>query len=277
MKAQSESVPRECTGSSGPARRQGRDRIASGKPSLITEPADARASEPLLESATACRRIRTKIRSRYRCRTVHLAAGAGDATARSPVRATRPAARSAQSARKEEALQRRSFEGQTSMVSPARATAAEWIKRFRKLRSEGKLEQVTKELAEFRKTFPAYVLPDDLKASARRSDRPRSGTVALRPRAARGRTVALTPRGTALVAREPPRVRRPSTANSATSGSRRLPTCERKQQLLDRRRQGPPSRHPRAGQPQRPRARRADSPQRHDANRLRRDRQPEVA
>ena len=40
----------------------------------------------------------------------------------------------------------------------------EWIKAIQKLRTEGKAEQVVKELTEFRKQYPLYPLPDELKA-----------------------------------------------------------------------------------------------------------------
>ena len=71
-------------------------------------------------------------------------------------------------ARKEETLQKRSFEGPPSMAStaPLPRDPAEWIKIILKLRADGKTDQVTKELVEFRKQFPAYALPDELKALA---------------------------------------------------------------------------------------------------------------
>src|SRR5207249_4501583 len=66
--------------------------------------------------------------------------------------------------RKEETLQKRSFEGPPSMASTAALPRdpAEWLKIILKLRAEGKTEQVMKELVEFRKQFPAYALPDEL-------------------------------------------------------------------------------------------------------------------
>jgi len=87
------------------------------------------------------------------------AAGAASGSARQP---------GAPSARKEEALQKRSFEGPPSMAStaPLPRDPAEWIKIILKLRADGKTDQVTKELVEFRKQFPAYALPDELKALA---------------------------------------------------------------------------------------------------------------
>lgn len=39
----------------------------------------------------------------------------------------------------------------------------EWVKAILKLRSEGKSEQVLKELADFRKQHPQYVLPEELR------------------------------------------------------------------------------------------------------------------
>jgi hypothetical protein len=62
-----------------------------------------------------------------------------------------------------EPLQKRSFEGLTSRVSPAHRDPAEWMRAILKLKSEGKIEQMGKELAEFRKTFPAYSIPDELR------------------------------------------------------------------------------------------------------------------
>jgi hypothetical protein len=62
-----------------------------------------------------------------------------------------------------EPLQKRSFEGLTSRVSPAHRDPAEWMRAILKLRSEGKIEQMSKELAEFRKTFPVYPIPEALK------------------------------------------------------------------------------------------------------------------
>ena len=50
--------------------------------------------------------------------------------------------------------------------SAAHRDPAEWIKAIMKLRAEGKTEQVTKELAEFQKMYPAYQLPDELKPLA---------------------------------------------------------------------------------------------------------------
>lgn len=85
------------------------------------------------------------------------------------------AARSAASqpslaARKEDSADRRvaekSLAAATAPSLAANAAArdpAEWVKAIQKLRSEGKNDQVSKELAEFRKLHPAYVLPDDLK------------------------------------------------------------------------------------------------------------------
>jgi hypothetical protein len=80
-----------------------------------------------------------------------------------------PARQSAgMSLRKDEAAQKRAFEGPPSMASTAAPPRdpAEWIKIILKLRADGKTEQVVKELAEFRKQFPAYPLPDELKPLA---------------------------------------------------------------------------------------------------------------
>ena len=40
---------------------------------------------------------------------------------------------------------------------------AQWVKAILKLKSEGKIEQWTKELADFRKQYPQYVLPEELR------------------------------------------------------------------------------------------------------------------
>jgi hypothetical protein len=136
------------------------------KPSLITEPADARTSNaPLPEVRDSVPSYPNEVRSSIPLPGTYISPRAPARDSAQPG-ASGPAGRASAQARKEEALQRRSFEGQTSMVSPAHRDPAEWIRSIQKLRSEGKLEQVTKELAEFRKTFPAYVLPDDLKALA---------------------------------------------------------------------------------------------------------------
>lgn len=39
----------------------------------------------------------------------------------------------------------------------------EWLKAIEKLRVEGKIEQATKELAEFRRAWPQHAVPDALK------------------------------------------------------------------------------------------------------------------
>lgn len=48
-------------------------------------------------------------------------------------------------------------------AAPPLRDPAEWIKAIQKLRLEGKAEQVTKELTEFRRQYPRYPLPDELK------------------------------------------------------------------------------------------------------------------
>ena len=83
------------------------------------------------------------------------------------------AAQQSSAIRKEEALERRAPEKAASSMPAAPATMfaaappprdpVQWIKDIQKLRSEGKAEQVTKELAEFRKQYPQYLLPDELK------------------------------------------------------------------------------------------------------------------
>jgi hypothetical protein len=48
-------------------------------------------------------------------------------------------------------------------AAPPMRDPAEWIKAIQKLRTEGKTEQVTKELTEFRRQYPLHPLPDELK------------------------------------------------------------------------------------------------------------------
>jgi len=136
------------------------------KPSLITEPADARTNAPLPEVRDSVPTYSNEVRSSIPLPNTYISPRAAARDSAQPGAGGAGGRTSGQSARKEEALQRRSFEGQTSMVSPAPRDPAEWIRAMQKLRTEGKLEQVTKELAEFRKTFPTYALPDDLKALA---------------------------------------------------------------------------------------------------------------
>ncbi|MEP6702940.1 MAG: hypothetical protein ABJB04_08100 [Betaproteobacteria bacterium] len=143
------------------------------KPSLLSEPSDVRAgNQPLPEVRDSVPAYPNEFRSsiplpgtyvlppRPQVRENAGAAAAGNIAGlvRSPAAA----------ARKEESLQKRSFEGPPSMAStaPPPRDPAEWIKIILKLRAEGKTEQVTKELAEFRKLFPAYQLPDELKPLA---------------------------------------------------------------------------------------------------------------
>ena len=127
------------------------------KPSLITEPADSRAAAPLPEVRDGVSTYSSEVPA-----AIPLPGGA-------PTRGEPPGGRAAaQATRKEAGALRRSFEGQTSAVSPAHRDPAEWVRALQKLRSEGKLEQLAKELAEFRKTFPVYALPDDLKPYAPR-------------------------------------------------------------------------------------------------------------
>ncbi|MBP8296950.1 MAG: hypothetical protein KAX84_12630 [Burkholderiales bacterium] len=51
---------------------------------------------------------------------------------------------------------------QLAAAAPRR-DPVEWIKAIQKLRTEGKSEQVLKELIEFRRQHPRYQLPDELK------------------------------------------------------------------------------------------------------------------
>ena len=75
--------------------------------------------------------------------------------------------------RKEEALERRAPEKSASSMAAAPATMfaaappprepVQWIKDIQKLWSEGKTEQVMKELVEFKKQYPQHPLPEELK------------------------------------------------------------------------------------------------------------------
>lgn len=49
-------------------------------------------------------------------------------------------------------------------AAPPLRNPDDWIKAIEKLRSEGKSEQVAKELADFRRAYPLHPLPDALKA-----------------------------------------------------------------------------------------------------------------
>jgi len=42
-------------------------------------------------------------------------------------------------------------------------TPEKWLEDIRKLRTEGKTTEVERELAEFRKRYPDYILPEDLR------------------------------------------------------------------------------------------------------------------
>jgi hypothetical protein len=42
-------------------------------------------------------------------------------------------------------------------------TPEKWLEDIRKLRTEGKMTEVDRELAEFRKRYPDYILPEDLR------------------------------------------------------------------------------------------------------------------
>ncbi len=147
----------------------GAQRERQEKPSLQREPADFRAgNQPLPE-------VRDSVPA-YPSEKRQSAAGAAS-TAPKLQAAPRPEqgqseaaaiaalARAQSAARRDESLQKRSYEGTTTQTSPPR-DPADWIKSILKLRAEGKSEQVLKELVEFRKHYPAYPLPDELKALA---------------------------------------------------------------------------------------------------------------
>ena len=63
----------------------------------------------------------------------------------------------------------RALEKVEKASTPSLAAAAahrdptEWVKAILKLKSEGKTEQLTKELTDFRKQYPQYVLPEELR------------------------------------------------------------------------------------------------------------------
>ena len=135
------------------------------KPSLQREPADFRANtQPLPEVRDSAPTYPHEARP-----------SGSQATAPALQRPQQPAtgyasemARSQSTlsaARKEEALQKRAYEGTSPMTAPPR-NPAEWIRTILKLKSEGKNEQVLKELVEFRKHYPAYPLPEELKPLA---------------------------------------------------------------------------------------------------------------
>lgn len=131
---------------------------------MITEPADARApAQPLPEVRDSVPTYSNEVRPSIPLPNSYIGprAPARDAAPVPPGAGSGPAA-----AMRAQAMQKRSFEGLTAQVSPSHRDPAEWIKSIQKLRTEGKLEQVTKELAEFRKTFPAYAIPDELKPFA---------------------------------------------------------------------------------------------------------------
>jgi hypothetical protein len=134
------------------------------KPSLQSEPAEYRANSlPLPEARDSA--------PTYPHETRPAAAPSSAASARPQAPAAGYASEIARSqstlsgARREEALQKRAYEGTTPMSAPPR-NPAEWIRTILKLKSEGKNEQVLKELVEFRKYYPAYPLPDELKPLA---------------------------------------------------------------------------------------------------------------
>jgi hypothetical protein len=120
------------------------------KPSLLSEPTESRltANPPLPEvrdsAPTYPHEARPSIPLPYTYTTPHaparnaasgLAAATGSLAGRAPAMAAAPPLRD----------------------------PAEWIKAIQKLRTEGKSEQVTKELTEFRRQYPLYPLPDALK------------------------------------------------------------------------------------------------------------------
>ncbi len=56
--------------------------------------------------------------------------------------------------------------GATNRVAVSEAkerTPEKWLEDIRKLRTEGKATEVERELAEFKKRYPDYILPEDLR------------------------------------------------------------------------------------------------------------------
>ena len=53
--------------------------------------------------------------------------------------------------------------GAPSLAAAHPRDPAEWLKAILKLKSEGRTEQMLKDLADFRKQYPQYVLPEELR------------------------------------------------------------------------------------------------------------------
>ena len=61
------------------------------------------------------------------------------------------------------ALEKASGSTPSLAAAAAHRDPVEWVKAILKLKNEGKTEQLTKELADFRKQYPQYVLPEELR------------------------------------------------------------------------------------------------------------------
>ena len=169
------------------------------KPSLLTEPTESRlgANQSLTEVPDAVptypNEARSSIPLPYSYKTLRPpaptrdAAPGGAATGAVAGRAAAPqqlaATRKESAAAESHAVDKTTSPTTAATIAPASGLApgaaapasamiaaapplrdpAEWIKAIQKLRFEGKAEQVTKELAEFRRHYPHYVLPDELK------------------------------------------------------------------------------------------------------------------
>jgi hypothetical protein len=150
------------------------------KPSLLSEPTESRinANQPVPEVRDSAPTYPDELRSSFPLpNTPYVApraaardaAGLGAATGSLAGKIS--ARRQLAATRKEDAAERRAADKSASPASTAPTMAAapplrdpvEWIKAIQKLRTEGKSEQVTKELTEFRRQYPLYSLPDELK------------------------------------------------------------------------------------------------------------------
>ena len=53
--------------------------------------------------------------------------------------------------------------GRVAVSEAKERTPEKWLEDIRKLRTEGKATEAERELAEFRKRYPDYILPEDLR------------------------------------------------------------------------------------------------------------------
>jgi hypothetical protein len=147
-------APAGGAGTTAPADAGATDNLSPrpGKVSLLSEPTESRmnANQPVAEvrdsAPTYPNEARPSIPLPYTYMTPRAA------------RDSAPGSMAAASG----SLSGRGASPQLAAAPPVREPA-EWIKAIQKLRIEGKTEQVTKELAEFRRQYPSYVLPVELK------------------------------------------------------------------------------------------------------------------